>query len=81
MRKAIPCQLGIHRWVQSRPLVIGDIWPSIGDPWIRPTRLCLRCGKRQAWLPGYGGSEPGCWLTTGEIPLEAALKEDSDATP
>lgn len=27
-----------------------------------PKRECLRCERKQKWLPGYGGSEWGCWL-------------------
>ena len=26
-------------------------------------RTCQTCGKKQQWLPGYGGSEMGCWET------------------
>ncbi len=55
------CRIGWHAWVQSRPLSATDAFPLPGH-YDRPTRECLRCGRRQKWLPGYGGSEFGCWV-------------------
>jgi hypothetical protein len=55
------CKIGLHKWKQNRPLCIRDIHPVFDYTWKTPTRTCLRCGKQQQWLPGYGGSELGCW--------------------
>jgi len=52
--------LHCHKWVRSQPPHITDIFPPPGSPEI--TRRCSVCGKVQKWLPGYGGSEAGCWL-------------------
>ena len=57
------CRLGLHKWRQSRPLSIFDIHPPFFLDYVLPTRKCLRCGKTQRWLPGYGGSEFGCWTS------------------
>ena len=56
------CRLGLHRWEQSRPLSPIDGFPFYGEPYDCPTRACGRCSKAQRWLPGYGGSEWGCWI-------------------
>ena len=40
-----------------------DGFPPPFVPYDNPTRECVRCGKKQRWLPGYGGSEWGCWIS------------------
>lgn len=55
------CFLGIHKWELSRPVGVMDIFPPPTARYKNPTRECQRCGKAQWWLPGYGGSEIGCW--------------------
>jgi len=55
------CKLGIHKWKTNRQLIIRDIHPGLDSNWETPVRQCLRCGKRERWLPGYGGFEIGCW--------------------
>lgn len=65
------CKFGLHFWEQNRPLKIIDGWPT--DPIHQnPTRKCIRCDKLQEWLPGYGGSEWGCWSR----PSPAAIRRD-----
>jgi hypothetical protein len=59
--KSIRCALGLHFWKQNRPMHIRDIHPGFGMNYKTLTRECTRCGVRQSWLPGYGGSEIGCW--------------------
>ena len=59
MISRLKCWVGWHAWVQSRPLVVQDAIPMHREP--NPTRTCSQCGERQRWLPGYGGSEFGCW--------------------
>lgn len=54
------CWIGLHAWQQDRPLRTYDMWPMKPD-YETPIRTCQRCGKEQQWLPGYGGSEIGCW--------------------
>lgn len=57
------CKIGIHKWKASRGLVLYDMFPSPFDARYKtPTRKCTKCGKKQQWLPGYGGSEAGCWV-------------------
>ena len=57
------CKIGIHKWEVSRGLVLYDMFPSPFDTKYKtPTRKCIKCGKKQQWLPGYGGSEIGCWI-------------------
>ena len=56
------CLLGFHRWQQSRPLTPHDAFPFHGFPYENPTRKCVKCRRTQRWLPGYGGSEFGCWM-------------------
>lgn len=51
-----------HDWRQSRKLNLVDGFPPPHLSYENPIRLCARCGKIQYWLPGYGGSEWGCWL-------------------
>lgn len=56
------CFFGIHDWAATRPLNVYDAFPSPFDRnYKNPKRECQRCGKRQYWLPGYGGSEIGSW--------------------
>jgi hypothetical protein len=62
MIRKILCFLGFHKWDQSRPLNIQDGMPFFGVPYDVPTRHCLCCPVTQRWLPGYGGSEWGCWM-------------------
>jgi hypothetical protein len=62
MLKHVGCILGIHKWVQSRPLVQADAFPPPFVKYDTPTRKCEHCSKGQNWLPGYGGSEFGCWI-------------------
>jgi hypothetical protein len=59
------CCFGIHKWEQSRPRTTADIFPCPGEPYDPPIRVCARCGRAQSWLPGYGGSELGCWRDVG----------------
>lgn len=54
------CRAGWHQWGQpTGPL---DVFPVHRDP--SPTRTCTNCGATERWLPGYGGSEVGCWIKT-----------------
>ena len=57
------CFVGLHRWKQSRPVNSIDFFPPAFIAYETPTRTCERCGKFQRWLPGYGGSELGCWTS------------------
>ena len=59
--RPLRCCVGLHVWNEDPPLTIEAIFPA---PWEHKEwkRTCLRCGKMQRWLPGYGGSELGCWL-------------------
>jgi len=56
----LPMCLLFHKWEQSRPVSVYDIMPF--GSWKTPVRYCRRCGKQEYWLPGYGGSEIGCWM-------------------
>lgn len=57
------CIIGIHVWNQGRELSVYHAFPSPFDAaYETPRRVCERCGRRQYWLPGYGGSEWGCWM-------------------
>jgi len=60
--KKFLCKIGIHKWIQSRNVTCIDIFPPSMTPYKTPERICKRCGKQQKWLPGYGGSELGCWI-------------------
>lgn len=60
-KRKLRCILTIHKWKLSRPLVAMDSFPPLGAKWDLPTRSCAFCGVTQKWLPGYGGSEIGCW--------------------
>ena len=58
------CSFGLHRWnFRTRDLPCNAGFPAPWEPntWVR---TCLRCGKRQRWLPGYGGQEWGSWEAT-----------------
>jgi hypothetical protein len=57
------CFFGFHRWHQNKPFDGSEGFPDAG--YRRWVRVCSRCRKRQTWLPGYGGSEWGCWLNSG----------------
>jgi len=62
MDRKFLCHLGLHSWELNRPMSILDGFPPIGPTDYKlPTRKCRRCSKEQEWLPGYGGSEWGCW--------------------
>lgn len=51
------CRAGWHDWSPATgPL---ELFPTHAAP--SPTRSCKHCGNEQQWLPGYGGSEIGCW--------------------
>lgn len=55
------CRIGLHQWHQTRPLFVIDLFPPPGY-WDHVRRQCGRCGRQEQWLPGYGGSELGCWM-------------------
>lgn len=55
-----------HRWQQNRPLTVLDGFPPFFIPYELVVRNCFKCNKKQRWLPGYGGSEWGCWITIKE---------------
>lgn len=59
----IKCFFGFHNWNQSRSIVAMDAFPPSFVKYVPPLRECRECGKKQRWLPGYGGSELGCWIT------------------
>ena len=60
--KNLLCLLGFHKWEQNRSLHISDIFPFYLDEVSKVIRTCKICGKKEEWLPGYGGSEIGCWV-------------------
>lgn len=55
------CWIGWHKWKQSHALSPIDAFPPFFIKYETPTRSCEHCKKMQRWLPGYGGSEIGCW--------------------
>lgn len=61
------CSIGFHDWHQERPLTPYDAWP-MDRAYETPRRECRRCAKREQWLPGYGGSEIGCWTPAASEP-------------
>ena len=73
MKTKLRCRLGVHKYEQSRPLVIMDIFPPFYLPYETPRRACSFCSKKQYWLPGYGGSEIGSWE-----PLREAVEAKHD---
>ena len=65
--KRFLCFVGLHIWRQNRPLSAYDGWPAPFDnTYQTPERMCERCDRKERWLPGYGGSEWGCWLKVME---------------
>lgn len=51
----------LHKW----KLVYNSGFDPFPPPFVlykNPRRECSKCGKMQQWLPGYGGSEIGCWV-------------------
>ena len=62
MLQWLRCLIGWHYWSQSRPIGLIDGFPPWYAKYENPTRSCTRCPKTQSWLPGYGGSEWGCWM-------------------
>lgn len=58
------CCFGIHKWEQNRAITPDDYLPFFGHPRGQAVRICMRCHRAQYWLPGYGGSELGCWRNT-----------------
>ena len=58
----IKCFLGIHQWKYDRPLNWEDGCPTHYVQFTPPMRVCKVCGKRQRWIPGYGGNSWGCWI-------------------
>jgi len=47
-------------WEYSSRLTVDAAFPFDDSEWFR---RCKISGKIQKWLPGYGGSEMGCWQT------------------
>jgi len=62
MFKLTLCTIGMHKWNQTRPIALIDGFPPPNVKYTPPKRTCKKCGKRERWLPGYGGSEWGCWI-------------------
>lgn len=56
----------LHRWKLNRLMTIMDIWPIDEGQLIKS---CACCEKHERWLPGYGGSEIGCWLPANQPPV------------
>ncbi len=61
------CCFGIHDWEQNRAITPDDYIPFSTDPRGQAIRICMRCGRSQYWLPGYGGSGLGCWVDTDYV--------------
>ena len=55
------CFIGLHDWEYNRNESVMDGFPPAYGKYTQRKRRCLCCGKKQYWLPGYGGSEWGCW--------------------
>ena len=55
------CKIGWHHWRQSRELRAIDAFPPMNLKYEAPVRVCESCSVVEQWLPGYGGSEFGCW--------------------
>ena len=72
----LKCLVGWHVWNATRPIGIMDGFPPPCVPYDNPRRTCRRCDKHQRWLPGYGGSEWGCWLNDTD-PANAPLQTAS----
>ena len=45
----ILCKIDIHKW------------PKVDYINYKETRTCKKCGVKQHWCAGNGGSEIGCW--------------------
>lgn len=58
------CLICLHDWQQND----GTTSPFPSGSEECAVRTCRRCEKQQEWLPGYGGSELGCWLTVERSP-------------
>lgn len=56
------CWIGLHEWEQTRELAVFDGFPAFYKPYETPKRHCIRCHIHMRWLPGFGGSEFGCWV-------------------
>jgi hypothetical protein len=72
--KRILCSSGIHKWKYNRSFHIIDIYPGFELNWENPIRICLRCGRIERWLPGYGGSDIGCWCKMTDVNIDYILK-------
>lgn len=59
---ALRCWVGFHAWAYNRPARVDDIFP-FPPTYEQRERVCHLCHKHQCWLPGYGGSELGCWIS------------------
>ena len=71
----LKCLVGWHDWKATRPIGIMDGFPPSCVQYDNPRRTCKRCGKHQQWLPGYGGSEWGCWLNQEPANVESEVSE------
>ncbi len=63
---SLRCCFGIHKWEQSQTRTSSGGFPFNGVLYTTPVRICTRCHRAQYWLPGYGGSKPGCWRATDD---------------
>jgi hypothetical protein len=52
------CMIGFHSWQQDDGIM--SPFPIAFER--LATRECCHCGFREQWLPGFGGSELGCWI-------------------
>lgn len=57
----LSCRLGLHRWNYNRKQDVEDVFPYTDDDQVS-RRRCRRCGRSQAWQPGWGGTDIGSWL-------------------
>lgn len=63
------CWIRCHgAWQYYRQQTILDIFPPPGMGPLR--RRCFWCGCKERWLPGYGGTELGCWLPDWDVPTQ-----------
>lgn len=53
------CFIGIHKWIYDGGTV--SAFPLGKEETCK--RYCFFCNKKQQWLPGYGGSSFGDWIT------------------
>lgn len=63
------CWLSLHEWKQHAPPKNKREAKISGREWTVYTKTCLRCDRREYWLPGCGGSELGCWLFDKRRPV------------